>query len=611
MKTIIIGFDAFDPGIFERLEAEGKTPNLSVLVKQGGYSRFGVSNPPQSEVSWTSIATGLNPGGHGIFDFVHRNPKTYGPQVSLLPTKSNILGRQFVPPHSSTTIFETAIQDGYPGITLWWPATFPARLDSPVWSIPGLGTPDIFGRLGVGISYSLDEYSSSEKKTRLERLVKSRDGAYLGELEGPVKTTIKGPRTNKLPLKLQLLNNDSALLTIGNSRVTIKPGIWSPFITLTFRVGFGISIKAVTRGVLEVSDSRPSLYLLPLQIHPLRSPWPYGTPKKLLKHLWNDLGPYLTLGWPQDTTGLEEKYISDEQFITLCEDICTYRENTLMNLLETFDEGVLACVFDSLDRIQHMFLRDRFDLIESWYVKLDALFGRIYQKINKNPRLADARVLVVSDHGFGDFKYKVNLNRWLINQGFLTSTSNKKKGNISQADWENSKLYAVGLNSLYLNLSGRETCGQVLPEERASLIEKVSKKLTEWKGPDGRHVVAKVTPSENAFTGPYTPFGPDLVVGYAPGYRASSQTGLGDWDADEIVVNKDHWGADHCFDAEFVPGVLFSNQGLAKYHSPTYADFPHLTLDKDIQQRDKEIDPHFSDEDQEKINERLRELGYL
>jgi hypothetical protein len=64
-------------------------PNLGKYLESGGYSRFGIANPAQSEVSWTSIATGLDPGGHGLFDFVHRNPANYSLHVSLLPTKKN------------------------------------------------------------------------------------------------------------------------------------------------------------------------------------------------------------------------------------------------------------------------------------------------------------------------------------------------------------------------------------------------------------------------------------------------------------------------------------------------------------------------------------------
>ena len=81
MRTVILGLDAFDPRLFENLHDQGRVPNLSRYVESGGYSRFEVTNPPQSEVSWTSIATGMNPAGHGIFDFVHRDPKTYLPFV--------------------------------------------------------------------------------------------------------------------------------------------------------------------------------------------------------------------------------------------------------------------------------------------------------------------------------------------------------------------------------------------------------------------------------------------------------------------------------------------------------------------------------------------------
>ena len=92
MRTLILGIDSFDPRIFEQLSEEGLLPNLTRLAETGGYAPFEVSAPPQTEVSWTSIATGLNPGGHGIFDFVHRNPKSYTPYVSLLPTKTGALG---------------------------------------------------------------------------------------------------------------------------------------------------------------------------------------------------------------------------------------------------------------------------------------------------------------------------------------------------------------------------------------------------------------------------------------------------------------------------------------------------------------------------------------
>jgi hypothetical protein len=121
MHTLILGFDAFHPGLFERLSGEGKLPHLTRYAEAGGYARFAVANPPQSEVSWTSIATGLNPGGHGIFDFVHRDPASYALIVSLLPTQRGLAGTQFVPPSRAQTIFDEAARLGYPATALWWP----------------------------------------------------------------------------------------------------------------------------------------------------------------------------------------------------------------------------------------------------------------------------------------------------------------------------------------------------------------------------------------------------------------------------------------------------------------------------------------------------------
>ena len=81
--------------------------------------------------------------------------------------------------------------------------------------------------------------------------------------------------------------------------------------------------------------------------------------------------------------------------------------------------------------------------------------------------------------------------------------------------------------------------------------------LLNWKGPDGGQVIQNVLTNEEAFDGPLAEYGPDLVIGYTPKYRASSETGLGGWGEKTIVPNPDHWEADHCIDANAVPGVIF------------------------------------------------------
>ena len=65
----IMGIDGMDPTILQRLMDEGKMPNFSKLAKEGSFQSLGTANPPQSPVAWSNFVTGMNPGGHGIFDF--------------------------------------------------------------------------------------------------------------------------------------------------------------------------------------------------------------------------------------------------------------------------------------------------------------------------------------------------------------------------------------------------------------------------------------------------------------------------------------------------------------------------------------------------------------
>ena len=612
MRTIILGLDAFDPTLFEKLNSEGKTPHLGKLLEKGCYSRFKVTNPPQSEVSWTSIATGLNPGGHGIFDFVHRNPESYALQVSLLPTQKNVLGLQFVPPHQAQTIFDESVQDGYQATSLWWPATFPARIGSPVRTIPGLGAPDIFGRLGVGLAYALDFPSGQKQlKTRIRQLSIKNADRFNGKLEGPIQKTLTGTKSTLIDFELSFIDEQKAHLLVGKESVNLELGVWSPIFSLTFKVGFGISIKAVTRAILVRSKPDPLLYFLPLQAHPLGAPWPYATPKGLIKSLWNESGPFLTLGWPQDTTALEEGFITDDQFLNLCDQIFAERKRVFFQMIESFNEGVLACVFDTLDRLQHMFWRDRKDIVETWYQRLDTLVGEVQEKITERLGGEDVRLLVISDHGFGDFNYKVHFNRWLVEHNYLIHDGPDARGDLKGVDWGKSSAYALGLNSVYLNLEGREGRGIVPSSEGLNLIHSLRDELLQWEGPDGNTVIQSALTQNEAFQGTLAEYGPDLIIGYRPGYRASAETGLGQWSENAIEVNQDHWNADHCFAAEAVPGVLFYNRGLGDYSELSYKDFPFLAIGKSLRASESTKPPKFSDEDQEAVEKRLKDLGYL
>ena len=79
----MLGFDGLDFELTRDLMAQGRLPNFAQAGRSEAASApLGTSIPPQSPVAWSTFITGLDPGGHGIFDFIHRDPKTMMPYLS-------------------------------------------------------------------------------------------------------------------------------------------------------------------------------------------------------------------------------------------------------------------------------------------------------------------------------------------------------------------------------------------------------------------------------------------------------------------------------------------------------------------------------------------------
>ena len=182
---------------------------------------------------------------------------------------------------------------------------------------------------------------------------------------------------------------------------------------------------------------------------------------------------------------------------------------------------------------------------------------------------------------------------------------------LTTVDWPNSQAYAVGLNSLYLNQAGREGQGSLNKDQIKESLDQLKSQLLSWKGPDNKNVVSSALTNEEAFSGPFASMGPDLVIGYSPGFRASAETGTGNWADKSIEVNQDHWNADHCIDPQAVPGVIFSNRGLKSYPTPSYLDIPEMITGKTMKPGTPPDTDDFTEEDQETVEDRLKGLGYL
>ena len=239
-------------------------------------------------------------------------------------------------------------------------------------------------------------------------------------------------------------------------------------------------------------------------------------------------------------------------------------------------KGVVACVFDGTDRLQHMFFRYldkdhpanrdkdvvKFkDTILEMYKRADEMVGRIVDQMTD-----DELLIVMSDHGFQSFKRGGNLNTWLLRNGFLALKDNLKQGQdwFEGIDWSRTKAYAFGLGGLYINQTGREGQGIVAPgEETEQVKQEIIAGLSGLRDEsNGEIAINEVFNNNDCYAGPYLHNGPDLIIGYNAGYRASWEGAVGQVAADILTDNTKSWSGDHCIDPRLVPGVLFSSRAV-------------------------------------------------
>jgi predicted AlkP superfamily phosphohydrolase/phosphomutase len=199
--------------------------------------------------------------------------------------------------------------------------------------------------------------------------------------------------------------------------------------------------------------------------------------------------------------------------------------------------------------------------IERLYVHNDALVGRVLDRLEQNDVL-----MVISDHGFTSFRRGVNINRWLLENGYLALRpgADGTAEWLRDVDWSRTRAYALGLTGLFLNVKGREAQGMVEPgNEAATLKAELIACLTGLVDEEaGTVAIREAFDPAKLYRGPYLDNAPDVLIGYNHGYRVS-------WDCATGVVagrvfenNVKAWSGDHCVDPRLVPGVLFCNRAI-------------------------------------------------
>jgi hypothetical protein len=382
-------------------------------------------------------------------------------------------------------------------------------------------------------------------------------GRALLPIEGPPNTLRRDGRPAMLDLKADIDAEAPVMrCRIQEQQFIVRQGEWSPWIHVRFPLIRGLaSVAAIFR--LYVRELHPGfrVYRSPLNIDPSDPALPISAPVSFSRDLAGRIGPFYTQGIEEDTAALRQGVFDLPEYLAQNGLIVHERAAMLSDALDHFRDGLLFFYFSEIDENSHVLWgKHEKDLIET-YQAVDRAIGSVLD------RAPDSVIIVMSDHGFAAFDQAVNLNTWLLHAGFLALDDPGNVGSgemFAHVDWHKTKAYALGLNALYINLAGREKNGSVQPgSERDAVIDSLVSRLREFRDTDdGKSVIDDVSRIETAGNR----FAPDLVVGYARGYRASWETALGAIPADVLVDNRDAWIADHCIAAADVPGVLMGTR---------------------------------------------------
>ena len=574
-KVIVIGLDGFEPTLVEPLLAAGALPNLARLRAQGGYGRLATTTPAQTPVAWSTFATGTNPGGHGIFDFVRRDPKTYLPDYALnrYEQKNAYLPPKAVNLRRGAPLWELLSAAGITSSVLRCPCTFPP--DSVRGHmLSGMGVPDLRGGLGTSTHYTSAEGVAAHENEHVVTVKADAAGAMATHLIGPRNPANRTDFHFAITIHPEPGGRKVTVRSDGQPKaLEVREGEWSDWLRVKFKTGLLQSVSGMVRFHLVRLAPVLELYASPLNFDPDVPLFPISSPPGFARELARQVGTFYTTGMVEDHGGLNNGRFGEDAYRQQCDQVLRERATMMRYELERLREGFFFCLFDTPDRVQHMFWRfregqreaglapDLARVIEDHYVDCDRVVGEAL-------RYADDQTLVavLSDHGVSSFRRGVHVNTWLHDQGLLTLRDGAKPGDdaadfLRAVDWERTRAYALGLSGIYLNLKGREARGIVEPGEADALASAIAGSLAGLGDPaHGASAIRSVLTRAQIYRGPFAAESPDLVVNFADGYRVSWGTALGAVPAGHFEDNVKKWSGDHLMDPSLVPGVLFMNR---------------------------------------------------
>jgi predicted AlkP superfamily phosphohydrolase/phosphomutase len=475
-RVIVLGIDGLDPNILR--EAIAKFPSrmqsFQKLIALGGLHELDTSTPPQSPVAWSCFITGRDPGGHGIFDFIHRDLMSRAPVPSTTKTSDEThidlwgdwefpLGGDAESNRSGKAFWQILAEHGIAADIWRMPANFPVEPARGL-SFSGMMTPAIDSAYGEYKLYTSELLARDAAEGGKTIPVREYDGVIDTFIKGPANSfkagagherelfhkhrTTAAPDHVTLPMRIFVdPDANAAVIEVGDAKLVLSPGQWSDFVRLKFEMlPAGVSsVGGIVRFYLRSLKPDFEMYASPVNIDPMDPVAPVSAPKSASKDLATAIGLYYTQGMPEDVNALKDKALTDVEFMDqsalVHEEGVRMMDHALDRYLAKPEGGFLFFYFSGIDLCSHMMWRhfdeahpnhdSRFaakdssrwshragstwkDVIYDLYAEMDPVVGRLLERLP-----SDALLVVMSDHGFAPYRRKFSLNTWLVDNGYL------------------------------------------------------------------------------------------------------------------------------------------------------------------------------------------------
>ena len=348
-------------------------------------------------------------------------------------------------------------------------------------------------------------------------------------------------------------------------------------------------------------------------------------PASLKDEIQKLIGDYII---DASTADMNFRQMNKEDVMKRIYDMDTQRFELTKYFIEAKNCDFIFTVIMGTDRIPHLFYRyfdenhkryephEKFNnALRDHYKFCDQNLGDLLGIIDDN-----TVIIIVSDHSVQRLDGRINLNEWLVQEGYMKLNSRPQKLTPlmrADIDWSKTKAWATGFTGqIYLNVRGREPEGLVEPKNYDGLLDELIEKLEKITDEKGNPLDTKVYKRKDIHSGEYAKFGPDLFIYFDRCHWNISEL-LG---YDSIYSYDTPKGQD---DAGHGPYGYFSIYGPAIPKmgeiaadlldiAPTVLQLMGIPIPRDLEGRVLiKKERVYSDEDEREVRERLEKLGYL